>query len=253
MNNTTLLKVRRFGKIGALVSLILFAAALLLAAAVTVGTVWLAALPGDGVTVSMTGSAEIRVGSESFPGLWSILADSVAYAADGGPGDAQSEAYKPFLPPEDQEIRVGLSLFSSDFTSAVIRTQGDQKVIDAVTDPSVYRLNDLILVLAAGIVFLLSAAAALWLLRALFRALAADGSPFSEAVVRKMRAFSFALIPVAVFSSAGETLATAFLSAGRDGGICIQWGVAAAFLITLCLATVFRYGVQLQRESDETL
>ena len=90
-------------------------------------------------------------------------------------------------------------------------------------------------------------------LRALFRALAADGSPFSEAVVRKMRAFSFALIPVAVFSSAGETLAFAFLSAGRDGGICIQWGVAAAFLITLCLATVFRYGVQLQRESDETL
>lgn len=72
-------------------------------------------------------------------------------------------------------------------------------------------------------------------------------------LVKKMRTFGFSLLPVALFATIGETLSTAFLSAGRDTGISIQWGVLIAFAVTMCLVTVFKYGVQLQKESDETL
>lgn len=72
-------------------------------------------------------------------------------------------------------------------------------------------------------------------------------------LVKKMRAFGFSLLPVALFATIGETLSTAFLSAGRDTGISIQWGVLIAFAVTMCLVTVFKYGVQLPKESDETL
>lgn len=62
-----------------------------------------------------------------------------------------------------------------------------------------------------------------------------------------MKAFGFSLLPVALFATIGETLSTAFLSAGRDTGISIQWGVLIAFAVTMCLVTVFKYGIQLQK------
>ena len=68
-----------------------------------------------------------------------------------------------------------------------------------------------------------------------------------------MKCFGFSLIPIAVFSSIAETLSQGFLSAGENEGVYIQWGVILAFAVTMCLVTVFKYGVQLQQESDETL
>ena len=91
------------------------------------------------------------------------------------------------------------------------------------------------------------------MLKRLFAVLAKCESPFCEELVTKMKAFGFSLLPVALFATIGETLSTAFLSAGRDTGISIQWGVLIAFAVTMCLVTVFKYGVQLQKESDETL
>lgn len=91
------------------------------------------------------------------------------------------------------------------------------------------------------------------MIRRLFAVLATCESPFCAELVKKMKAFGFSLLPVALFATIGETLATAFLSAGRDAGICIQWGILIAFAVTMCLVTVFQYGVQLQKESDETL
>ena len=91
------------------------------------------------------------------------------------------------------------------------------------------------------------------LLKRLFAVLAKCESPFCEELVKKMKAFGFSLLPVALFATIGETLSTAFLSAGRDTGISIQWGVLIAFAVTMCLVTVFKYGIQLQKESDETL
>ena len=101
--------------------------------------------------------------------------------------------------------------------------------------------------------FAASAASALFMLKRLFAVLAKCESPFCEELVNKMKAFGFSLLPVALFATIGETLSTAFLSAGRDTGISIQWGVLIAFAVTMCLVTVFKYGVQLQKESDETL
>lgn len=98
-----------------------------------------------------------------------------------------------------------------------------------------------------------SVAAALLMLRKLFRILSVCTSPFCEDFVSKLRMFGYFLLPVALFASIGETLAVRFLSAGGSAGISVQWGILVAFAVTMCLVTVFRYGVQLQKESDETL
>ncbi len=65
-------------------------------------------------------------------------------------------------------------------------------------------------------------------------------SPFYCEVVNRMRSF-------------GETMLESFLTAGKSTNVSIQWGILIAFVVTMALVAVFKYGVQLQKESDETL
>ena len=78
-------------------------------------------------------------------------------------------------------------------------------------------------------------------------------SPFCCEVVNRMRGFGFSLLPVAAFASIGETMLESFLTAGKITNVSIQWGILIAFVVTMSLVAVFKYGVQLQKESDETL
>ena len=95
-------------------------------------------------------------------------------------------------------------------------------------------------------------AAALWLLRRMFKVIAGCETVFCEELVKKMKAFGWSLLPVALFDSVSATLARSFMTAGTSG-VYIVWGWLIAFAVTMCLTVVFHYGVQLQRESDETL
>lgn len=87
----------------------------------------------------------------------------------------------------------------------------------------------------------------------LFVTLTRCDSPFRPELVQKLHRFGWALLPVALLSSISRSLSNAFLSAGQGTCVTVDWGVLLAFVVTLCLVTVFRYGVQLQQESDETL
>lgn len=91
------------------------------------------------------------------------------------------------------------------------------------------------------------------MLRRLFAVLTKCESPFCCEVVNRMRGFGFSLLPVAAFASIGETMLESFLTAGKSTNVSIQWGILIAFVVTMSLVAVFKYGVQLQKESDETL
>ena len=122
-----------------------------------------------------------------------------------------------------------------------------------MTIPVEYHCSDLVTLLIFATLLSASIAAALLLLQRLFQVLSVCASPFCADFVLKLRAFGYSLLPITVFSSVGETLAVRFLSAGKNTGVFVQWGVLIAFAVTMCLVVVFRYGVQLQKESDETL
>ena len=98
----------------------------------------------------------------------------------------------------------------------------------------------------------IAGAAALWLLRRMFKVISGCETVFCEELVKKMKAFGWSLLPLAVLASVAETVARRFMAAGVTA-VYIQWGLLIAFAVTMCLAVVFRYGVKLQRESDETL
>ncbi|MHC5250770.1 DUF2975 domain-containing protein [Listeria kieliensis] len=94
--------------------------------------------------------------------------------------------------------------------------------------------------------------AILWLASQIFQGLAVQFSPFQEKYVRKLRQISillflYALAPQLLYS----LLSTLFLP-----GYLFNFGIDIAILfaaVFYLLTEVFRYGVKLQTESDETL
>ncbi len=253
MNSKTLSNFHKFGKVGKITMTVLMVIAILTAAASCVATIYVSTLPKDALTVRVTNHAEFRINEKNFDSLWDILADGFSYAGDASPEAMLSGGNDKIIPPEDQDFNMELSFFNQSFSSAKIHSEENTKVIEATSSPAEYRSANLVSVLIFATLFAASAAAALFMLKRLFAVLAKCESPFCEELVTKMKAFGFSLLPVALFATIGETLSTAFLSAGRDTGISIQWGVLIAFAVTMCLVTVFKYGIQLQKESDETL
>lgn len=253
MNSKTLSNFHKFGKVGKIAMTVLMVLAILVTAASCIATIFVATLPKDALTVRVTNNAEFRINEKNFDFLWGILADSFSYAGETSPEEMLSDEGDKIVPPENQDFNAELSFVNQSYSSAKIYSDGNAKVIDAKSSPAEYHSTDLVSVFIFATLFAASVAAALFMLKRLFAVLAKCESPFCEELVKKMKAFGFSLLPVALFATIGETLATAFLSAGRDAGICIQWGILIAFAVTMCLVTVFQYGVQLQKESDETL
>ncbi|MDD7772011.1 MAG: DUF2975 domain-containing protein [Firmicutes bacterium] len=253
MNSKTLSNFHKFGKVGKIAMTVLMVIAILATAVSLAATIFVASLPKDALTVRVTNNAEFRINEKNFDSLWGILVDSFSYAGDTSPEEMLSDESDKITPPENQDFNTELSFFNQSYSSAKIYSDGNTKVMEAKSSPAEYRSTDLVSVLIFLTLFVASVAAALYMLKRLFAVLAKCDSPFCDELVKRMKAFGFSLLPVAIFATVGETLSTAFLSAGRDVGISIQWGVLIAFAVTMCLVTVFKYGVRLQKESDETL
>lgn len=253
MNANAIKKVNHFGKAGKIVMTILLIAAILVTLVSGVATIYTATLPKDAVKVTVTNHAEFKIDEGSFPAIWSFLVQHVSYAADQDPSARLKDDGGKVLPPKGTELHTELDFFRQSYSSATIRSEKNEKIIDANSAPEEYVSSDLVLLLVFATLFAASVAAALLMLQKLFKVLAGCTSPFCVEFVSRLRTFGYSLLPVAVFASVGETLAVRFLSAGRDTAVSVQWGVLITFAVTMCLVTVFRYGVQLQKESDETL
>lgn len=253
MNSKTLSNFHRFGRVGKIVMIVLMVIAILATVSSLAATIFVTTLPKDALTISVTNNAEFRINEKNFGFLWSVLEDGFSYASETSPEGMLSNEGGKIIPSENQEVDTEISFFNQSYSSAKIYSDGNTKVMEAKSSPAEYSSTDLVSVFIFLTLFAASVAAAFYMLKRLFAVLAKCDSPFCEELVKKMKAFGFSLLPVTLFATVAETLSTAFLSAGRDTGLSIQWGVLIAFAVTMCLVTVFKYGVQLQKESDETL
>lgn len=251
MNAKTLANVHRFGKAGKILMTILLIAAIVAALLGGVAAIYMATLPKNAVKVTVTNHTEFKINESSFPAVWGMLADGFAYSGEKDPSDMLQNG--DILPQGDTEVSGALHFFHQTYSAATIRSQGDEKIVQAKADPVVYRSSDVVTLLVFVVLLAASTAAALWMLQRLFKVLAVCESPFCAEFVSKLQAFGYSLLPVTLFASVGETFAVHFLSAGKNEGVFVQWGLLITFAVTMCLVTVFRYGVQLQKESDETL
>ena len=253
MDSKTLSKFHKFGNVGKVIMTVLMVITIIATIMCAVATGFVSSLPKDALTVRVTNNAEFRINESNFQSLWGLLVDSLSYSVDSDPEEMLSEDGGMFTPPENQDFNAHISFFNQTYSSAKFHSDGNTRVMEAKSEPADYRSSDLVSVLIFLTLYVASGAVALFMLRRLFAVLAQCDSPFRENLIRKMKAFAFSLLPVAVFGTIGDTLSSAFLSAGKNIDIRIQGGIIIAFAVTMCLVTVFKYGVQLQKESDETL
>ena len=253
MDSKTLSKFHKFGNVGKVIMTVLMVITIIATIMCAVATGFVSSLPKDALTVRVTNNAEFRFNESNFQSLWGLLVDSLSYSVDSDPEEMLSEDGGMFTPPENQDFNAHISFFNQTYSSAKFHFDGNTRIMEAKSEPADYRSSDLVSVLIFLTLYLASGAVALFMLRRLFAVLAQCDSPFREDLIRKMKAFAFSLLPVAVFGTIGDTLSSAFLSAGKNIDIRIQGGIIIAFAVTMCLVTVFKYGVQLQKESDETL
>lgn len=253
MNSKTIAHINRFGNVGKLVITVLLIAAIIAAFLSGAAAIYTASHTKDAVKITVTNHAEFRIDENIFTSVWNFLANGAAYASNKDLSAGLKDDTGIILPEENTEMSTDLNFFNQIYSTAIIRSDGSAKIIEAASSPAEYGFSDLTMLFVFAALFALSAAAALLLLRKLFKALSLCESPFCMDIVSKMRVFGYSLLPVAVFASIGETLAVRFLYAGKNTGVLVQWGLLIAFAVTMCLVTVFRYGVQLQKESDETL
>lgn len=252
MNTKTLKKINLFGKVGKIIITILLIAATVLTAICGAAAVYTATLPKDAVEITVTNHAEFKIKDSVFDSVWSALTDSFSGSEDSDPS-AMLEGKGKISPAENTELNTKLKFFNQSYSSTTVISEGKEKIIDAKSSPAKYRFSDLVTLLILATLFAAAVAVALLMLQKLFGVLSVCASPFCTDFVSKLRIFGYSLLPVALFASVGETLAVRFLSAGAVSGISVQWGLFVAFAVAMCLVAVFRYGIQLQKESDETL
>ena len=253
MYTNTLSKFRLFGKIGKVIMTALSVIAALITVSCRILTAFIATLPEDDLSVRVVDHTELHFGTETFGTLWNILGGSFTYSGGDSPESMLENNGNQITPPENQEFKTELKLFNRSYDSAKIRSEGRRKIMEAAASPAEYNAKNLITVFACITLFAASAAVSLWMLINLFSVLKKCEFPFCGDAVRKMRSFGFSLLSVAAFASASETLLESFLAAGKSSHVSIQWGILIAFIVTMALVAVFKYRVQLQKESDETL
>ena len=252
MQNEIKKKVNLFGKTGKIIVTVLLVIVLVGGAAAGVCAVFLANLPDDAVSVSVSGKAKIHM-EESLMGiLVRSMVDSFAYEDISQPGLSDMGDIADVLP-EDTEIKINLSIQGADYTSATIHSDGETKYIEAGTDEFTYEIDNIVKVIIGGIVYIAAAAFSLFVLRRLFKEFEKCDTPFTDAVVRKLYAFAFSLIPVIIIASVAESMAEALLTPSGGISFHLNCGLVIAFVVTICLCTTFKYGTGLQQESDETL
>ncbi len=240
MHTKSISKINRIGKIGHI------SVAVILALAI----IYTALLASAAIIVSADDSCALSagtIGNKAFVSYrGGILEKAVTYFIN----DAADNNIVLFANP-DKQVKVsvkhpgaGKSLTGEN---AVIAVSGEASADDSSAK------NDILLVLSAAIVTSITVIFALLAIKNLLKYISSCSTPFDNNVVKKMRLFGFALIPVAVFSSVTGIITSILLNPSNQFNLYINKALLAAIIMVFVVAYILKYGILLQKESDETL
>lgn len=256
MNNKTLINFNRFGRIGKTVMTILIVLTILFTIGVGAVAAAMNVIPQDSVVVNSTNHVEMVFDTNHMGLLTDLLIDNYATTYDGEVDldkvvDESGNSLADAIGQEYQSITIS----GQTYTNASVTTEGGSIIVKGDADSTTIDIADLKGFFIASTVLMIIIVVAEFMLRAMFARLAVCESVFDETLVNRLRNFGWTLLPMAVVSSIAETMMNAI---ARTNGVVkldlsLDWGTLIAFAITMIAVVILRSGVQLQRESDETL
>ncbi len=217
-------RINTFGKVAKIVTMVVIVFLLVAEGFLLVGGVIAAIVPKDSVTVDTGLDTRIDVNTDFF-GLngkqfFFKIGNTELVLGDLGKGeyDVKSE-------------------------------NGSLTLTENVQDKH-YDLNTALLMIISEMACLAAIITALYFFRALMKQFMVCETPFSEGVVKKMRAFAVALIPCMIAYHAASAVKNHVL--GNDGSLSFFLSVIFVLVIYV-LTMIFKYGAELQKEHDDTV
>ncbi len=124
--------------------------------------------------------------------------------------------------------------------------------IKARSNEDTYSIKKILFALIVQFLLLASITVALHMVNKLMKALKKCETPFSDDVIKYMNRFAYSLIPAVVLNM---LTSSSWDSIKIGTGFDFSFDVASVFLVVIVfvLVIIFKYGAQLQKESDETL
>lgn len=225
MENSVKRKINIFGKVAKIITTIIIVCLLVAEGFMLVGGIIVAIVPKDSVTVDVTANADASINTSYF-GLdgnrfYVNLGKSKIMLGDFGTGD--------------------INISNSD---------GKLSLSGGIKDMR-FDLNTALQAIICGMLSLAAIITALYFFKALMKEFMTCDSPFTDGIVKKMRAFAIALIPCAAVIEGTKAAVGAFV--GNSFSLNIDLVTVAFVLIIFVLTMVFKYGAMLQKEHDETV
>lgn len=230
MKNENIRKINTLGKVSRIILVIMRIACIIGIVACLVGSIITLTLPKDDIiTATGTASAQITVD------------DSTKFFIESDIVNIGGIKFSTMNKLQKYEEEWGI--FGTDVNVKVDETESNGKVIyDITADLDAKNSKSMVFTMSlaciAGAVFCAIMLVAVIFAGKLAKALETCNSPFEDNVIKSMRNFAFSLIPLAV----------AYL---HDGGI--DMTAVVIIIAVIIFSYIFKYGAELQKESDETI
>ena len=220
-------KINIFGKVCKIITTVIIVLLLIAEGAMLTGTIVMAFLPKDAVTVDVNGTANVKLDASRFGFDGNII------SLEAGNGR--------------------FKLFDAE-ADAKVQSKDGVISVNAEVNHMHFDLSDLIKLMIAGMIKLATVIVPLYFFKALMKAFMTCETPFCGNVIKKMRAFAIALIPSMIVSSmTNSVLGLLFTDSISIGGGGFDMIPVLFVFVVFILTAIFRYGAQLQKEYDETV
>lgn len=228
MNTQLVKRMNTVGKVGKIITLIVFILLIIGTVALLAGAITLTALPADTVKAQISAQADVTFNKDVF----GSVGDSIVDGVNDNAGTTHS-------------IGSGTAAISAEEVNGEAVLHVDAKDLTV-------KSGDFAPALWMAMIACASQAVCAFYFRLLMKELSVALSPFTDGVIKRMKRFAIVLLVCAGVSSICKMVVGAILTMGHVA-FSIDFGPVITALIIFVLVVVFRYGAQLQKESDETL
>lgn len=134
-----------------------------------------------------------------------------------------------------------------------LEQEGAQLKAEAQSETFTFTLKDMIWILAAALLVLIAMVIALRYIEKLCKLFQKCETPFAGEIADAIKKVAFSLIPFAVFSQFKDIGIDNIANGEWDLTLGVDLMAVILILFVFLLSAIFRYGAELQQESDETL
>ena len=224
MENKIKSKINTFGKVAKILTMIAIVFMLVVEGFLLVGGVITAIVPNDSITVDADSNTKINI-------------DTKYFGMDG-------EQY--YFNTGDKKLYIGQ--FSTD--GYEIKNENGNLNLNTNNQSRHYDMNTALWWIVCEAIALSAVIVALYFFRSLMKQFMICDTPFSDGIVKKMRAFAIALIPCMVVWQALNAAKNYITGNEADFNLIFTF---AFVLIIFVLTMIFKYGTDLQKEHDDTV